>query len=1189
MKRHLLRVSTVLLLFLLSPAMAADGPVTLSAPQRAWLKAHPTLVAGVATADDAGANTAPDGTVRGIGRDYLRVLTDRLGVAVTERRYPDVAAAQAAACRGEVDVLLNVRLTAGRTRCVVYTDAYLDAPSLMVARKGDRRPASLRGLRGLKVVAEPDPAMATNVAAQYPGAVWVASGSSSAALRRVVRGEADVYLGSAYRVGQLLDAPEFSSLGVVAQANLPRSPLHFAVPNAKQPLAEALDAALATLSSQERQAIDARWLATEWTTGRPIALTPGETAALKRRLRVGFARQWAPVSFTEDGQASGLAGAYLDLFTAQGATVELVPADDWAAMERLASDGRIDAIWGVPVGPRRALEGWVFSEPFLSIPNVIVTRVGGPAVLDLADLKHRRVLLSDSARLGPLVQARAPTARIVHTAGTASALDDLVAGKADVYVGNLAVVDAALQRGYRGRLVVAAPTGLNDDLALAVRAPYADEVSVFNRLLASLTPAERERIRGDWLATQYTGGVQWREVLRWAVPIALLLLGGALVQALNSARMRGEARQRRAAEARLLEVSSTLPGVMYQARRDAAGVVSFPFMAGDVWALFGIPAAAALEDERQLFARIHPDDQPQISAVLAHLTASEAPIEADFRAQAPGGWRWIRTHAQRHPSGDGAIVWSGYWIDVTDTHAQADALQAAKDTAERATAAKADFLAVMSHEIRTPMSGIMGLLEMLGHSSLDARQRQTVATIEESAAMLRRILDDILDYSRIEAGQMPLLPRPLLVSSLVQGVVQTLSSMAEAKGVALAVEVGAQLAPVHVADGDRLRQILFNLIGNAIKFTPQGSVRVVLDAQAPREGVQTLTLHVIDTGIGISPEAQARLFQPFTQATAGTAQTYGGTGLGLAITQRLVALMDGEVALASAPGQGTTVSVTLVLALGDPALVPAIEAVSAVEAAPAHWQGRRVLVADDNVTNRMLMAWRLEQLGLDHKIVDDGQQALDALQDAPFDVLITDCQMPHVDGYTLARRIRETEAQTGAPRLPIIALTANASSEEAERCIGVGMDGWVAKPASLDQIRQVLATWLPGQAPPAKPLAALARPPIATATLPSQSDLIGRFGSKAMLDRIVEATLSEADRDLPALREAVEAEDAAAVAALLHRLAGGIVILGAEALSGRAAKLIAAVRTQGVGPQRGSLLDYAARLTAYLDDLRPPQ
>jgi signal transduction histidine kinase/FixJ family two-component response regulator len=399
-----------------------------------------------------------------------------------------------------------------------------------------------------------------------------------------------------------------------------------------------------------------------------------------------------------------------------------------------------------------------------------------------------------------------------------------------------------------------------------------------------------------------------------------------------------------------------------------------------------------------------------------------------------------------------------------------EAAEAARDAAERARAeaeaanqAKSTFLATMSHEIRTPMNGVLGMVEVLERQGLDDAQRRTVSTIRESGHALLRIIDDVLDFSKIEAGRLELESTAFSLSGLIQGVLDALRPQAVAKGLALEATIEAGSDDALVGDPTRVRQILFNLLSNALKFTERGGVRICAGTAPLGAGRTRATLAVSDTGIGLDAEQCARLFKPFAQADSSTTRRFGGTGLGLSIVHRLAQLMDGDVAIDSTPGAGSTFTVALTLHAA-PADSPLKTLLRHAKPSPTFaWPsgGPRVLVVDDHPVNREVLALQLKLLGLEAETVNDGVDALVAWAPARYAAVLADIHMPHMDGYELARRLRAAEDERGSTRTPIIAVTANAMKGEEERCLAAGMNAYLLKPVSIEQLRTTLERWLP--------------------------------------------------------------------------------------------------------------------------------
>ena len=404
--------------------------------------------------------------------------------------------------------------------------------------------------------------------------------------------------------------------------------------------------------------------------------------------------------------------------------------------------------------------------------------------------------------------------------------------------------------------------------------------------------------------------------------------------------------------------------------------------------------------------------------------------------------------------------------DITERKQAERALVAAKEQAELANRAKDSFLATMSHEIRTPLTGMLGMLEVLSLSSMEREQTETLHAAWDSGRSLLRIVSDILDWSKIEEGKLELCPRTTSIPQLVQDVANTYSRVASAKSLMITQHADPRLSQAHIVDPLRLSQVLNNFVSNAIKFTLRGGVELRAELVERLDSGERIRFSVKDTGIGMRKEVQQHLFQRYRQESADTARMYGGTGLGLAICRRLADFMDGKIELKSAPDKGSTFSLTLILPVSgelgaaSQSQHPEVEPKAVTPIFDDSANAPLVLAVDDHPINRDLLVLQLGLLGLRVETAENGAMALELWKKNTYRLVITDCHMPEMDGYSLASAIREIEAAESRPHTPVIAWTANALAEESEHCEEAGMDDLLIKPTGLTQLREILVKWL---------------------------------------------------------------------------------------------------------------------------------
>ena len=684
------------------------------------------------------------------------------------------------------------------------------------------------------------------------------------------------------------------------------------------------------------------------------------------------------------------------------------------------------------------------------------------------------------------------------------------------------------------------------------------------RPLARLTAVTRRIAGGDWSERAPADGVaELRELAGDFNDMA------DAVERDLAGRRRAE-REARDASQRLRTIADRVPGAVFQFHVGVDGGLSVRFASRD-GSVHGVSDNEEV-DFPSVARAVDADDRGAWIDSMVAAARRGGPWRHEYRIRTYAGEvRWKQGQAIGQPAGDGSGELYGYVADVTERKQLEDELRAAREAAESADRAKSAFLAMMSHELRTPLVAVSGTLEVLGLGDLDDEQRSLVDVATRSARSLLGVIGDVLDFSKIEAGHLDLVPVPTNVGALVDDVVTQHRLAAPGADVALRTTIDAGLAPRHEADPVRLRQVLGNLVGNAVKFTRAGSVDVRVSVCGGADGVQQIALEVQDTGIGVSAEDQARLFAPFEQAGTDAARRAGGTGLGLVICRQLVEAMGGSVAMTSELGRGTMMRVELPLGVataqdGDGLADGPLARRELPSRADAEREGSLVLLVEDHPVNREILALQLEAIGFQTDTAADAGQAVARFGRSRYGLVFTDIQLPGSDGYELTRRLRALEAGAGRSRAPVVALTASALSGERERCAAAGMDDVVVKPATLATLAQTLRRWLPDGLWADASAQPVAGPAIDQSAL---DELTG--GDQALNRDIVTRYLQSLGDDLEALWEALRDGDADALRRQAHRIAGASRTVGAHAVAAQATRLEQAAQSTQDGGELARL------------------
>ena len=535
----------------------------------------------------------------------------------------------------------------------------------------------------------------------------------------------------------------------------------------------------------------------------------------------------------------------------------------------------------------------------------------------------------------------------------------------------------------------------------------------------------------------------------------------------------------------------------------------------------------------------HPEEIERTAAYLHALVSGEqSRVVVDKRyLRADGSVFWGRLTAKALVDSDGQPeILLGIIEDVTPQMETLSQLTTVSDI-------KSKFVARVSHDLRTPLHAISGLAELLSHADLGPQNRSFADAIEHEADALRMLVDDLLDLSRGEAGRIEVSRTSFSLGACVRGVVDLLRHRADERGLELIVTIDEHIEDSVWGDPDRVRQVLVNLVDNAIKFTSQGSVEVIVDSGRDTD----ITIAVRDSGAGIDPDDLARVFEPFAQNHADQS----GTGLGLTISRDVADVMGGSLEVDSTPGVGSTFTLTVTLP-------PATEAVSEVPNSPTRATveaGPVVLVVEDSPVNRLLVASQLDQLGYRHQLASDGAQALEMLRSHDFALVLMDWHLPDMDGLEVTRLLRAWETQEPRQRVPVVAVTARAMSGDRQMCLDAGMDDFLAKPAGLDDLHRVLRQWITGDEAPSPASVTPAATPDGFADIDAIELLADELGDPSIVATLISTFLDELPARRSAIVDGAKLNDLDKVHRAAHTLKSTSAVLGALRLSRVATEL----------------------------------
>jgi len=1177
----------------------ALGNNNLTIAEKNWLKKNQTLVIGLTDFDyPPYIIHSNDGRVLGIYSDYIKLLSSELGLNIEYKFLPSVTLIEQALKSGSVDIVPGFSKTKHRSQFLIFTQAFMSIPrSILVDHsKKIENKTQLKTFFDSTFAVERNFATATELKGQIPNVKLFEVTSTEEAISAVKFGLADAYLGDEILNSYILDHVQNKNLKQISITDIKPDVSSLALGKHSQTLKSILDKTIPSIDQATHAYIRARWNKSNLNQKQgkiPLILSEEEQSWLKSHDTIKYAsyENLHPFSYEEDGVKTGLSVELIKLIEEKlGVSFEAVPVKSWFDANIKLTNDDIHLLPSLSQFQAEPYDLKISNSYHIS-PWVVLAKAGRNISFD--QVFNNSITLANSAGTitNKKIIHRFPNAKILNTPDIAHSISLIDTGEADIMFSLLSSISPWLQGENTGKYQVINNLTADQNVTIHFGSTKDNEVllNIINKVLNEIGKNELEELNHKWSKITLKQDIDLTNIIFYSLfasAIVFILIAGILywnrtLQLQVTQRTQAEQRAIKA-EQKLNSVTDAIPGAVVQFLINKDHKLEFSYLSRGIERFCPYSQTDILENPELFFSAILDEDRQKLIETKKASSAKGIEIDIEFRVcfdQKKLDW----LHITAFPSHiNGKRIWNGVLLNINERKQQEFALSKAKIAAEQADQAKSRFLAMMSHEIRTPLSGIIGMIELFSFSALTKNQLNDLNAIDNSANNLLHILNDVLDHSKMETGEFSVEHIECDLLQLAETVIKNHAHTAHAKGLAIYLDFDPNLKHKVITDPIRLLQVINNLLSNAIKFTHSGHVAVGIELIQLTDKEQTIAFSIKDTGIGISPSVQRKLFTPFVQAQDSTSRQYGGTGLGLAICKMLTERLGGAIKINSVLGQGSdfyfnltldyinevyepnifqhlpfvlidngtkltnkikcyfdnwhiplvclpfdnqkienfkatlpqgkcificdellisqydllstnTQSVCIEMSKRNfssepgkfivstaPLLITSLievlnqaqnerndelyEIISFDEIVPSEQISRQqalesgllILVAEDHPTNQMVIKRQLEKLNFHADFVDDGVQALKALEQTNYGLLLTDCHMPHLDGYELTKQLRQENN-----RIPIIALTANALTGEAEHCTALGMDDFLTKPVSINLLKQIINKYLP--------------------------------------------------------------------------------------------------------------------------------
>ncbi|KRW58475.1 transporter substrate-binding domain-containing protein [Pseudomonas sp. TTU2014-080ASC] len=1114
-----------------------------------WLRQKRSLYLGITRDEQAPLHVQYDNeNYEGISSDVTGMISQLLGVQIEIQEFATRKEAYQALEDGQID-LITGHSSETKNKNVLVSQPYLKERLVIFKRDVQTQPipADLNGLNAAVVKEH-----AKSLKPFFPNTTFTTYDSHDSAIAAVSFGHADVYIDDVVNAYFRINRSYYSLVKYERPLDeIPAGEYTYIFRHDNQHLQLLINRALDSIGHERLHRVSKRWVGSGLIpNNEPVALTASEAHWISRKptVRLVINDGLAPVAFfTSDGVFSGIAADLFDLISQRTGLKFEVTSHMGGFPEKVSALEKNKADLAILISDQGIGDQLRLSRPILASPYVLVTRpdeaIGSLTPEQLAGAK----LAIAANHIDPTkVHLAYPQSTVIMATTALDAMHMVQEGEVRAAIMSLPTARYYTARWFHNQLAITdtLPFGLNTT-RFAIRTSDSELESIINKVLSEIPPDEMNAIASRWRTLPSMSDQSWRNYEQMILEIVIaasLLLMMSLIWVFY---LRRQIRARESAEKALKDqlqfvetLTDSMPPPLYV--RDVEGRMLS--CNRSYLECFGVEVEDVVNKTLIELPIDHIERKPEFHQSYMEAIRTEQTIKEVINVNVRGKKLWIDHWIRPFKDSTGKVkgVICG-WMDITEHQNLISQLEVAKNLADEASRAKTTFLATMSHEIRTPMNAVIGILELvLKRTELTSSDRTSIEIAHTSAKSLLDLIGDILDIARIESGRLSLSLKRANLRELVESVARIFEGLARQKHLTLNVDIDTSVNCDVLIDAMRFKQILSNLTSNAIKFTESGSVCIRISGDKIDATCMQIALSVTDTGIGISSEDLEHLFHPFSQVKHST-NVREGAGLGLVICRSLCKMMGGAMDMTSEPGRGTRVDVRLCLQTLTPVEVDEPQPLTRNHSARC----LQVLVVDDHAVNREILHQQLLYLG--HEVVqaENGIEALKEWRAQPFDVVITDCRMPGMDGHDLTQAIREEEAGKNEESTIILGLTADAQPDEIQRCIQAGMDDCLIKPIGLDVLEKLLhKVNITDHRPAQTASSGLNEKELFVSSLKSLSS-----NKPQVFERLIYELIKSNRGDMEDIQAKFSAQDFKGIQEVAHRIKGAAQVVGAQTIS----------------------------------------